>query len=121
MEIPFEYLFGVDIAIKKLRPGANFQLEGTKITIWNDPNGTEPPTWEEINEQIARDQEWQQAYISAHTQEQAAEKTPLSKQRLAICKGCEFYKSMLFTCQKCGCFMPLKTLLKDSKCPVGNW
>jgi len=121
MEIPFEYMFGVDVALKKLRPNAQFQLEGTRFTHWVDPTGAHPPTWDEINEQIARDQEWQQAYISAQTQEQSAEKTPLSKQRLSVCKTCEFYKAMLFTCQKCGCFMPLKTLLSDSKCPVGKW
>lgn len=64
MQVPFELLFGVDVAIKKLRPNANFQLEGTRFTQWSCPNNTEPPTWEEVLAQLSADQqayeEWQQ-------------------------------------------------------------
>jgi|TARA_B100000085_G_scaffold9795_1_gene8550 hypothetical protein len=49
-------LFGVDIAIKKLRPGAVFSLCNKNITYWECPNNTEPPTWEEIDAQIEADQ-----------------------------------------------------------------
>jgi len=63
MQVPYELLFGVDVAVKKLRPGANFQLEGTRFTQWTCPNNTEPPTWEEVVAQIESDQktaeEWQ--------------------------------------------------------------
>jgi hypothetical protein len=48
-------LFGVDVAIKKLRPGAEFALYNTTFTHWDCPNRTEPPTWDEINEQIQKD------------------------------------------------------------------
>jgi hypothetical protein len=61
--LPFELFWGVDIAVKKLRPGADFQLEGTNFTIWNDPSGSNPPSWEEVMAQITADQqaaeEWQ--------------------------------------------------------------
>jgi hypothetical protein len=61
--LPFELLWGVDVAIKKLRPGANFQLEGNRFTIWNDPSGTQPPSWDEVIAQMTQDQqaaeEWQ--------------------------------------------------------------
>jgi hypothetical protein len=64
MNIPFELLWGVDVAIKKLRPGANFQLEGTNFTQWTCPNNTEPPTWDQVMAQLAADQkaaeDWQQ-------------------------------------------------------------
>ena len=56
-QIPVNLLWGVDIAIKKLRPGAHFQLEGTNFTNWIDPNGLEPPTWEEVMDQFKRDEE----------------------------------------------------------------
>jgi len=63
-QVPFELLFGVDIAIKKLRPGANFQLEGTNVTQWSCPNNSQPPSWEEVMAQIESDrkayEEWQQ-------------------------------------------------------------
>lgn len=48
-------LFGVDVAIKKLRPDAEFALYNTTFTMWECPNGSSPPTWEEINEQLQRD------------------------------------------------------------------
>ena len=61
--LPFELLWGVDVAIKKLRPDANFQLEGTRFTIWNDPSGLQPPSWDEVMTQMTQDQqaaeEWQ--------------------------------------------------------------
>lgn len=53
--LPFELLFGVDIAIKKLRPGAHFGLDGNQITEWNDPLDRTPPTWQEIQDQIIKD------------------------------------------------------------------
>jgi len=49
-------LFGVDIAIKKLRPGAEFSLYNTTFTAWDCPNGTSPPTWEEVMAQMEADQ-----------------------------------------------------------------
>jgi hypothetical protein len=65
--LPFELFWGVDIAVKKLRPGADFQLEGTNFTIWNDPTGSMPPSWDEVMAQLTADQqaaeEWQQNNI----------------------------------------------------------
>ena len=40
--------------------------------------------------------------------------------RMSICRGCEHYKDKTKTCKKCGCFMPAKTKLTKSKCPIGN-
>lgn len=45
----------------------------------------------------------------------------LAKRRLDICKSCEWYRPKSNTCKKCGCFMKLKTQLKDAKCPIGKW
>ena len=49
-------LFGVDVAIKKLRPGAEFSLYNTTFTSWDCPNNSEPPTWDEIMSQVNADQ-----------------------------------------------------------------
>ena len=49
-------LFGVDIAVKKLRPEAEFALYNTTFTHWKCPNGSEPPTWEEVMAQMKADQ-----------------------------------------------------------------
>jgi len=64
MQIPYELWFGVDVAVKKLRPDANFQLEGTRFTRWSCPNNTEPPEWSEVIAQLELDKQayelWQQ-------------------------------------------------------------
>jgi hypothetical protein len=57
MHNAFELIFGVDVAVKKLRPGAHFQLNNTTFDIWNDPDGRDPPTWEEILTQINQDKQ----------------------------------------------------------------
>jgi hypothetical protein len=41
--------------------------------------------------------------------------------RLEICKTCPFFLARSQRCRKCGCFMQLKTTLKQAKCPVGKW
>ena len=59
MDIIDQYLglWGVDVAVKKLRPHAQFELYNTTFTKWDDPTKTQPPTWEEINQQIEKDKE----------------------------------------------------------------
>jgi hypothetical protein len=56
MSLPYELIWGVDVAIKKLRPDANFQLEGTTFTNWDCPNNSSPPTWDDVMSQIQADQ-----------------------------------------------------------------
>lgn len=56
LQLPYEYEWGVDVAIKKLRPAAIFQLEGTRFTYWEDSiENSEPPTWEEVMNQLEED------------------------------------------------------------------
>jgi hypothetical protein len=56
-EEKIEFTWGTDLAIKRLRPLAKFRLENRVFTKWDDPTGSIPPTWEEINEQIEKDKE----------------------------------------------------------------
>lgn len=42
-------------------------------------------------------------------------------ERLDACKGCEELFKPTRTCKQCGCFMALKTWLKDATCPLGKW
>jgi len=66
MNLPFELLYGVDVAVKKLRPGANFQLEGTRFTQWVCPNGSEAPEWEEVMQQLLADQKAAEEWLDTH-------------------------------------------------------
>ena len=66
MQLPYELLWGVDVAVKKLRPGANFQLEGTRFTQWHCPNGSEPPTWDLVMQQLEQDQKAAEDWLAQH-------------------------------------------------------
>lgn len=47
--------------------------------------------------------------------------TDNSANRWNICQQCEFFRPATLTCGQCGCFMPAKTKLQNSSCPVGKW
>ena len=41
--------------------------------------------------------------------------------RLKICNECPWLDKRLVKCRKCGCFMKLKSTLKQATCPIGKW
>ena len=41
--------------------------------------------------------------------------------RLAICKGCSFYHSLLGNCGICKCFMKIKARIAPQECPKKYW
>lgn len=41
--------------------------------------------------------------------------------RYKVCLGCEKLFKPTRTCKECGCFMSLKTWLKNAECPLGKW
>lgn len=43
------------------------------------------------------------------------------KERLDMCLKCEHFLKLTRQCKKCGCFMDLKTWVRDLECPVGKW
>lgn len=45
----------------------------------------------------------------------------LIEERLAICGQCPWLDKRLVKCRKCGCFMKLKSTLKQASCPIGKW
>jgi len=66
MNLPYELLYGVDVAIKKLRPYADFQLEGTTFTQWRDYTGSQPPTWDEVMAQFEEDLKRYEEWVKSH-------------------------------------------------------
>ena len=45
----------------------------------------------------------------------------ISKERLDICRSCQYLIPITYTCKKCGCFMIVKSKLENSVCPIGRW
>jgi hypothetical protein len=43
------------------------------------------------------------------------------QRRLEICYTCPAFRKSTQQCKKCGCFMKLKTRLKEAHCPIGKW
>ena len=41
--------------------------------------------------------------------------------RYDTCLGCERFFKPTKTCRECGCFMTMKTWLKEAECPIGKW
>ena len=41
--------------------------------------------------------------------------------RIAICKGCPHYSSLLGNCKICLCFMKVKSKISSQSCPKGFW
>ena len=49
------------------------------------------------------------------------ENATLKAERMAICRECPDFIKSIGQCSRCGCFMHVKTLLKNSECPLGKW
>ena len=41
--------------------------------------------------------------------------------RIAICKGCVYYKKLLGNCSVCKCFMKIKARISSQECPQKFW
>lgn len=42
-------------------------------------------------------------------------------ERYEICKACDWFRSVIRQCKKCGCIMPLKVKLASATCPMRKW
>jgi hypothetical protein len=54
---------GVDTAINILRPGARWELCNREFVGWEHDEGLEPPTWDEIREEVKREVEIYNYYL----------------------------------------------------------
>ncbi len=60
---------GVDTAIFTLRPGARWDLNNTEFVGWEDDEGRDPPTWDEIQEEVKREVEIYNYYLYERNRE----------------------------------------------------
>lgn len=42
-------------------------------------------------------------------------------ERMQICMDCEHLFKKTRQCKQCGCFMRIKTRMKNASCPIGKW
>lgn len=79
VSVPYDKLWGVDVALKKLRPNASYSLYGTSIEEYQDADGLPAPTWEEITAQVEKDkkefEEWAKEFsVETRNQQQKRKK-----------------------------------------------
>ncbi len=43
----------------------------------------------------------------------------LREQRVGVCQGCEFFTAAV--CRACGCYVELRSLKKNARCPYKKW
>ena len=72
--------------------------------------------WQKYKENLGSTRPWD--FIDPNTE--YAEES-LSQERYSICAACPEFMKSTKQCKKCGCFMALKTKLKDAECPIGKW
>ena len=41
--------------------------------------------------------------------------------RLSICKDCEHFDNVKWSCKKCGCYLDKKAKMNTESCPDGKW
>jgi hypothetical protein len=76
-------------------------------SIKHRPNKTVNPTLKRIS------------YNTTFIVEQ--DETAESKSRMDICNSCDRLMTPVKICKECYCFMPAKTLIPISVCPLGKW
>lgn len=60
-------------------------------------------------------------FLSLFDPNQPRSDSELIEDRLAICNECPHLNKKYTKCTKCGCFMKLKSTLKQASCPIGKW
>ena len=66
-------LFGINMAMELLRPGAKWEISNRIITRWEDPRPQ--PTWEEIDDTMRKIKEFEDSIDTIWLPEQFAELT----------------------------------------------
>lgn len=71
--------------------------------------------WRDYKEKLGEARPWDLVNKQNYVDEDVA------KSRYAVCVECPKFISLSRQCKECGCFMNLKTKLKNATCPIGKW
>lgn len=94
------------------RMGESPELYGPLVSRLNAAVEPTPPTAAEMAAGLARSlRDWAVSGFGLAGEE--------AVRRMEICRACDHFEAG--RCKLCGCFLPLKTKLGTSKCPVGKW
>jgi hypothetical protein len=71
--------------------------------------------WQEYKKKLGETRPWDAFDPTKYTDEDTARK------RMDICEVCPRLLKTTHQCKECGCFMKMKTKLKNAECPLGKW
>ena len=71
--------------------------------------------WQEYKNKLGTTRPWDVLNSNNHADEDLVGK------RWNICEVCPQLLKATNQCKECGCFMKLKTKLKEAVCPLGKW
>lgn len=71
--------------------------------------------WQEYKKKLGTARPWHLIDKENYTEEDVA------KKRMDICEQCDRLIQTTKQCKECGCFMNLKTKLKQATCPLNKW
>lgn len=60
-------------------------------------------------------------FLSLFDPREPRSEVELQQARLEICKQCPWLNPIGMRCRQCGCFMTLKSTLRQAKCPLEKW
>lgn len=81
----------------------------------NDISNTTPPSL------IQKAQNFATSVVNHISNGMIKVSDPIKEERMAICRACPLFNSSNKTCNKCGCFLEVKTSWASEKCPEGKW
>ena len=97
---------------KLLDSGQTNEIEGACSE--NDPCG-KPPSWFQMGKNLFTDLK---SVAKDALKGQALVPDEIQRERLAICQSCEWFDSLKTKCNKCGCYMEIKSWLASVECPL---
>jgi len=72
--------------------------------------------WEEYKAKIGTTRPWDVLVADNRNFDET-----VSAKRYEICEACPRFFKATKQCKECGCFMVIKTKLKEAQCPLQKW
>jgi hypothetical protein len=72
--------------------------------------------WAEWKENLGDSRPWHALDPNRHVEREST-----AQYRLELCNSCDQLNKITNQCKMCLCYMPVKTMLAQSECPLNKW
>jgi hypothetical protein len=77
--------------------------------------------WEEFKKKSLEERTKKVTPLTVLNRQAYLDDEVLSEKRYEICEVCPRFFKITKQCKECGCFMAIKTKLREAVCPLGKW